>query len=244
MTSPNDVERTLPDLRQLCRRPGGVKGMFVKLAATEVIDLAVGAGLHLIVVDLEHSQLSEGDALRLLRYARALAFPALARIPEVDRGLVNRLLEAGGAGIQLSTVRRAGQVEALVQACRYAPYGSRSISLAHAAARYGGLSLSTYLSAQDAVPTLVVAQIETALTDDPLDAIMAEALDIAFVGTTDLTVEYGLAPDRVTARVHEIIDAAEKAGVIVGGFGLTDPRVRFDISTSDLALLRTALNSR
>src|ERR671937_571785 len=101
-----------------------VVGTFIKLAALESIEIAA-AELDFAVVDLEHSQLSEGEARRLVRHAHALGFPAVVRIPELDRGLVNRLLEAGAAGIQLSTVRRAAEVSELRAATRYAPAGTR-----------------------------------------------------------------------------------------------------------------------
>src|SRR5919202_2784783 len=84
-------------------REGRLVGTFVKLPALESIELCA-AELDFAVVDLEHSQLSEADALRLVRHAYALGFPAVARIPEVDRGLVNRLLEAGAGGVHLSSV--------------------------------------------------------------------------------------------------------------------------------------------
>jgi 4-hydroxy-2-oxoheptanedioate aldolase len=61
------------------------RGVFVKLASTEVIDLAAAAGFQFAVVDLEHSQLSEGDARALVRHGRASRFPTLVRVPEPDR---------------------------------------------------------------------------------------------------------------------------------------------------------------
>jgi 4-hydroxy-2-oxoheptanedioate aldolase len=214
-------------------------GTFVKLPALESIDIAA-AELDFAVVDLEHSQLSEGDALRLVRHAAALGFPALVRLPTVDRGLVNRLLEAGAAGIQLSSVRSAAQLRGLRAAALYAPDGSRSISLSHAAAGYGATPLADYLTAQREGP-LLVAQLETAETDDPLDLILAERPDVAFVGVTDITVELGLDRTRVEARIAEIADAAEHAGIALGGFGLDDPRVRYELSSSDVTLLRAAV---
>src|SRR5690348_9590887 len=117
-----------------------IVGTFVKLPALESIDLCAAA-LDFCVVDHEHSQLAETDVLRLVRHASALGFPAVVRIPEVDRGLVNRLLEAGAAGLQLSSVRRAAEVRALRDAALYAPGGRRSISLAHPRAGYGATPL-------------------------------------------------------------------------------------------------------
>jgi 4-hydroxy-2-oxoheptanedioate aldolase len=216
-----------------------VAGTFLKLAGPEVVELAAAA-LDFAVVDLEHSALTEGDALRLVAHARLLGFPALVRVPAVDRGQVNRLLEAGAAGIQLSTVRTAAQVRALRAACLYPPRGTRSISLAHAGARFGAAPLAEYLAGEGDGP-LVVAQIETAETDDPLADIMAAGPDVAFVGLTDLSVDLGLDRERVERRVAEIADAAEAAGVVLGGFGLADPRTRYRVDSSDIALLRSAL---
>jgi 2-keto-3-deoxy-L-rhamnonate aldolase RhmA len=217
-----------------------VRGLFVKLPTTEVVDLVATSGFDFAVVDLEHSQLSEGDAFRLLRHGRALGFPVLVRIPEVGRGLVNRLLEAGAEGIHLSTVRRADQVRELRACCRYAPHGTRSISLAHPAGQYGARALPDYLAEQGSGP-IVVAQIETGETEDSLDKIAAAGPDVLFVGATDLSVDLGLDAERARARVDEIAEAAERAGIPLGAFGLDDPRVSYEAVSTDLTLLRKAM---
>jgi 4-hydroxy-2-oxoheptanedioate aldolase len=217
-----------------------VRGLFLKLPTTDVVDLAAASGFDFAVVDLEHSQLAEVEAFRLLRHAQALGFPVLARIPTGERGLVNRLLEAGAAGIHLSTVRRAAEVHELRAACRYAPDGTRSISLTHPAARYGALSLADYLAEQRRGP-LVVAQIETAETDDPLEEIVAARPDVLFIGATDLSVDLGLDDERVRARIDEIAIVAEKGGIPLGAFGVEDPRVRYLAVSTDLSLLRKAM---
>jgi 4-hydroxy-2-oxoheptanedioate aldolase len=225
----------------MLRRRNRRKGLFVKLGATEVIDIAARSGLDFVVVDLEHSQLSEADGLRLTRHAAALGLPALVRLPEVDRGAVNRLLESGAAGIQLSTVRTVGQVQALRAATRYAPEGERSVSLAHPGAGYGDAPLADYLKAQHATPPELVIQIETAETDDPLEELLAAGADVAFVGTTDLNVDLGLDEARLRERVEAIATAVARAGIELGGFGLDHPNVTYDISGSDVALLRAAV---
>jgi 4-hydroxy-2-oxoheptanedioate aldolase len=219
------------------------RGLFVKLPTSEVIDLIAASGFDFAVIDLEHSQLSEAGARALVRHARAMSFPALVRLPEVDRGAVNRLLEAGAAGIQLSTVRTVSEVRALRDATRYAPEGTRSISLAHPEAGYGAVSLEDYLRSAEAHPPLIVAQIETAETLDPLEEILAAGVDVAFLGLTDLSVDVGLDSARVRARVDDVAAAAEHAGVALGAFGLDDPRVVYQLVSSDLALLRAAVAS-
>jgi 4-hydroxy-2-oxoheptanedioate aldolase len=215
--------------------------LFVKLAATEVVDIAARSGLDFIVIDLEHSSLTEADGLRLARHAAALGFPALVRVPELDRGAVNRLLEAGARGIQLSTVRSVAQVEALRAATRYAPDGDRSLSLAHPGAGYGEVGIDEYIRSQRLSPPELVVQIETADTDDPLAEVLAAGADVAFVGTTDLAVDLGLDSARVAERVQAIAAAAAAAGVGLGGFALDHADVTYDVRGSDAALLRAAV---
>ena len=214
-----------------------LKGTFVKLPAVEVIEI-VAAELDFAVVDLEHSQLTEGDCLRLVRHAYVLGFPVLVRIPSVDRGVINRVLEAGAAGLQLSTVLRVDDVAAARAAAEYAPQGTRSISLSHPLAKYGGVGLDAYVRAQEA--PLIVAQIETMTTEDPLEEILRAGPDVAFVGVTDITVDAGLDRVRAQGRVDEILEAAAAAGVAAGGFG-DDERFRYAVVSSDVSLLQQAV---
>jgi 2-keto-3-deoxy-L-rhamnonate aldolase RhmA len=218
-------------------------GVFIKLPSTQAIEIARSAGFDFCLIDLEHSQLDEGDAIALASHASALGFPALVRIPSVDRGAINRLLEAGAAGIQLSTVRTAVQVRDLRAAVRYAPEGGRSISLAHSRADYGVTSMADYLAEQRDSPPLAIAQIETAETEDPLEEIAAAGADAIFIGSADLRADLGLDEEALQVRVMEIAAAAESAGVILGAIGVDDPRVRMRVIGADLSLLRAAMAS-
>ena len=218
-----------------------VRGLFVKLPTTEVVDLAAEAGFDFVVVDLEHSQLAEVEAFGLIRHAFTRGFPALARVREAPRGLVNRLLEAGAAGIHLSSVQRAGEVRELRAAMRYAPHGVRSISLTHPIARYGATSLADYLRAAEERSPLLVAQIESEETDDALDEIADAGPDVLFVGTTDLAVDVGLDDERLHRRIDEVARAAEQAGIVLGAFGIDEPRIRYLAASTDVALLRKAI---
>jgi len=217
---------------------GRIVGTFVKLPALESVEICAQS-LDFCVVDHEHSQLSEADVLRLVRHAAALDFAAVVRIPEVDRGLVNRLLEAGAAGIQLSSVRQVAEVQALTSAAAYAPEGSRSISLAHPRARYGGMPLREYLAAAE--PPLVVIQLETRTTEDPPVELCRAGADVAFLGLTDLLVDCGLDEGVAAARANELAGAVAEAGIVLGGFG-AEERFRYSVVSSDVALLREAVD--
>jgi 4-hydroxy-2-oxoheptanedioate aldolase len=222
-------------------RASRLVGTFIKLPATEAVDIAAQAQFDFVIIDLEHSQLAELDARRLVRHAFAIGFPAVVRVPYCDAGQVNRLLEAGAAGIQLSTVTSAGQVANLVGATRYAPHGQRSVSLAHPVAEYGAIPLRDAVRAE---PPLLVGQIETAATADPVDKILGAGLDVAFIGITDLTVALGFDQARIDERVREIADAAAATSVALGSYAPTaaaaPPGARYLALSSDVALMRDA----
>ena len=217
-------------------------GTFVKLPALESVDIVAMAGFDFAIVDLEHSQLSEADGLRLVRHSRTLGFPVVVRLPAIDPGFTNRLLEAGADGFQLSTVVSTEQVRELVRTTRYAPGGRRSVSLAHPVARYGGTPLRDAVSVP---PPLLAGQIETQETLDPLDQILAAGLDVAFAGTTDLTVELGFDAGLVRTRVEEIRNACRATSVAFGAFAPDRAGIpegaRYVALSSDVSLLRDAM---
>ncbi len=214
-------------------------GLFLKIPSTQTLDIVASAGLDFGVLDLEHSQLSEADAIRLATHAEAIGFPVLARISELDRGGINRLLEAGACGIQLSTVRNAAQVRELLAATRYSPEGSRSISLTHARSRYGKMTMRDYLDAERSHHPIIVAQIETAETDDPLQEIIAAGADVLFIGPSDLAADLSLDEQAIQRRVQEITGAVLASTVALGALGLPDPRIRYRVIGSDLTLMRS-----
>jgi 2-keto-3-deoxy-L-rhamnonate aldolase RhmA len=90
------------------------------------------------------------------------------------------------------------------------------------------------------VAPLLVIQVETRETDDPLAEIVAAGADVVFLGLTDLLVDCDLDDGAARARADEVAAAAGDAGVVLGGFG-DDERFRYAVVSSDVALLRQAV---
>jgi 4-hydroxy-2-oxoheptanedioate aldolase len=218
MTRVHELRRSL---RTALRSRRGLVGTFVKIADVDVIDLVAAAGFDFVVVDLEHSTLATSQALALVGRADAIGLPALVRVPAVDAAVVNRLLEAGAVGIQLSMLRTGAQRRQLAAATRFAPDGERSVSLSNHAAGYGAVPLARFHQAEAQDPPLLVGQIETAV-DQPWPDVVG-GLDVVFVGSTDLAVSIGAAAGeaRLLTAVAEIRDAASAAGAAFGGWSAT-----------------------
>jgi len=195
-----------------------VLGTFVKLGRREVIEILALAGLDFAICDLEHSQITEAEAGHMIAAGNGSGLPVIVRVAHFDPGQINRLLEAGAAGIQLPQVQRRDQVAAFRAACKYPPEGSRSVSLAQPAAGYGSQPLAEYLERSNR-EVLLVGQLESRELEQPL-ATLIEGLDAAFIGSLDLTVDMGvpgkLEDPAVQQRLREIESAAATANVHLG----------------------------
>ncbi len=239
-------------LRARLREGGMVLSTFVKLSNVEVVEVLYQCGLDAMVIDMEHSQLDDADARRLVRCAASIGFPAMVRIPAVDHGVINRLLEAGAAGIQLSSITCRRQVDELLAACRFPPDGSRSASLAQPDAAFGAVPLPDYLGREG---PFLVGQIESGTTEEPLPEVIV-GLDVVFIGLTDLSVAMR-APGRfnvpgVVERVAEVArSAGNPGGPVLGGWvpdtemaqTFADGRARYVTVGSDLSYLSSAVRA-
>jgi len=223
-----------------------VIGTFVKVPRPEIVDLMALAGFDFVVCDFEHGQMDERDVLETVRASQGAGLPIVIRVPDMDRGFINRALEAGAAGIKLaSTVGAAAP--ALADAMRYPPLGSRSLSTIQPSASYGHVPLVEYVERSNA-EVLVVGQFETANYAEALDEAVA-ALDVAFIGPVDLSLDLGTPGDLESTVVKEAIAeverAAEKAGTPMGIYAgnaaaaraALDRGYRYVVVSSDLGVL-------
>jgi 2-keto-3-deoxy-L-rhamnonate aldolase RhmA len=228
-------------------------GTFIKLGRREVVEVIARAGFDFAICDLEHSQISEQDASHLIVGGIASGLPIIVRLSSFDAGQINRLLEAGAAGIQLPQVQRREQVAAFRSAMKYPPEGSRSISLAQPAAGYGSELLTDYVRRANS-EVLLVGQVETQEIEHPLEKLI-EGLDVVFIGILDMTLDMGL-PGRfddpqVVQRQREIEIAAAAAKVHVGIYADSPVRAaqaaaagyRYIALSSDLGALSSATRS-
>jgi 2-keto-3-deoxy-L-rhamnonate aldolase RhmA len=209
----DDARRTLRET--IAQRP--IIGTFLKLPRVEVVEILALAGFDFVICDMEHGQVSEDDARVVVRACTAGGLHGIVRLPEPTAGVVNRLLEAGASGISMPRLRSAAEAQALRAMMRFPPEGARSIGKDNALAGYGTIPLTEHLHRADEHAT-VMAQFESGAIDD-LDAAM-QALDIAFIGMVDLTIDLGVPGEpghpAVRARVAEIEAAARRAGVPLG----------------------------
>ena len=195
-------------------------GTFLKLPRPEVVDLLALAGFDFVICDMEHAQVSEIEARTVIKACAAVGLPVTVRLPEPTQGVVNRLLEAGAVGIQMPRLRTSADTRSLYSMMHFPPKGTRSVGNANPWAGYGTVPVARYLEESN-TRALVIGQFETREVEEPIDPMM-EGLDVAFIGPTDLSVDFGVPgqPDHpeVAARIQRVEEAAARTGTYMGAF--------------------------
>jgi len=238
-------------LRERLRNGELVLGCFQRIPAPEVTEICAYSGFDLVIVDLEHAPISEADAVWLIRSADAAGIRVVLRIPGADPVVLNRVLDAGPAGVQFPMVHSAAEAQEAILATRYLPHGSRGVAPARASGYGLRMSLADYLrtSVED---LLVVIQLEDRLGLRAAGEIARiPEVDVVFLGLTDLSQDLGVPGqfdhpalrEAVKRAIGEIRAANKAVGVPVISSAMAAPLVELGatyVMCNDVRLLLEA----
>lgn len=205
----------------LARSDAPALGTWVKIPAMEIMELVALAGFDFAVIDLEHSPINLESAYQLIGTALYTGVSPLVRVPTLDPGVVQRVLDAGAEGIMLPHVDTAEQARAAVSTMRFPPLGARGVGSTGRAGAWGGRTREEYLRyGQHEV--VLIAQIESALGVRNSGAIAStEGVDALFVGAADLSVSEGSVESdpAVIELIASTVGQSRAAGVPIGNAG-------------------------
>jgi 4-hydroxy-2-oxoheptanedioate aldolase len=150
----------------------------------------------------------------MLRAMNGSEVTPIVRVPWMEPGLVQKILDAGAFGIICPMINTREQCEQFVSVCRYAPAGSRSFGPTRAPIVAGA---DYWKHANDNV--LTFAMIETKQAVANVEEILSvQGLDGVYIGPSDLALTLGLDPvadlehPTLLEAIERIRVAAEKAG--------------------------------
>ena len=115
-------------LRELISEPGRTVppvGTFMKIPSVETVEIVKLAGFDFIVLDAEHALLSLSDLNQMILVARAIGISPIVRVPDHGYGDVQRILDAGAAGLFFPHVADRAECEQVVRQASHPPYGTR-----------------------------------------------------------------------------------------------------------------------
>ena len=218
-------------MRQRWHAGAPALGTFIFSTDPATVEIAGLAGLDFAVIDLEHAPLGMGEATNHIRAAGATHVATLVRIPELDHGLIGKLLDAGADGIMLAHFGKdAAAARTFGSALRYAPAGDRPSCTGVRAANYALSSYADYVKHANA-DLIAIGLVEDAEVVPQLDALLNEVrVDALMPGPGDLSTSLGLygQPTHPAVRklIAEVIAAARRAGVRVGMYLNTPAEIK------------------
>ncbi|GAA1682119.1 4-hydroxy-2-oxoheptanedioate aldolase [Nonomuraea maheshkhaliensis] len=207
---------------------GGTLGTWIKLSSPESVEIMAYAGFDFVVIDLEHTTLDLGAASAHIAMARALGVDPLVRVPDHGLSVIQRVLDAGAAGVVVPHVDTVEQARAAVRATCFPPRGDRGSGGTSRAGRWGLLPRADYL-AYGNEQVLCVVQLESEAAMRNAGEILAlDGIGAAFVGPADLSMSMGVAAgsDEVDRLITDALSAPASAGVPIGTASATSDQAR------------------
>ena len=155
-------------------------------AAAEIV---VEWGYDGVLIDVEHGTFDNTSLRTTLMAFRGTDCVPIVRAGANDIFLLKTALDLGAGGVLIPLIQNAADARAAVDACRYAPQGSRGVSPRRASNYFR--DVDAYL-AEANHSLLVMLQIECVAAYEHLDEILAvEGVDCLFVGSADLSATMG-----------------------------------------------------
>ena len=215
-------------LRELISEPGRQVppvGTFMKIPSVETVEIVKLAGFDFIVLDAEHALLSLSDLNHMILAARALGISPVVRVPDHGYGDVQRILDAGAAGLFFPHVADRAECEQVIRQASHPPYGTRGAGGGMRAGNWGmagrasaGQDSASYV--KDGVDKIMrIPMIEERVAVDNADEILAvEGVDGVFIGPGDLSMTMGMkmTDPEVQSAIEEVLKKAKVAQVPVG----------------------------
>ena len=169
-------------------------GTFFDTASVSLMECLGRTGLDFAIIDNEHSPIEAETTAALVRASELSGICPLARVREISRPAVLKLLDVGVQGLIVPNVKTLAQVQELVNYAKYYPIGQRGFC----PSRKDGWGFDGLGSVPETMrhfngETLLFPQCETAEALAIIKDICAvDGVDGIFVGPFDLSISMGI----------------------------------------------------
>ena len=194
-----------------------VFGVIVQIPSPESVEVAGYTGHDFVWIDAEHGTMTLRDVNDLIRAAEAVGVDAIVRVPDDNASFIQRVLDAGAAGIMVPHIRTVHEARSVVAAAKFPPAGTRgACPSTRAVGHVTDDWVRDYTAANEDV--LVIGLIEDLEGVANAEAIAAESgLDGLMFGPFDVAMSLGLRGDVFHPQVRElqarVAAAAKQAGI-------------------------------
>lgn len=203
-------------------------GLWFGLANNMAAEICAQSGFDWLLIDGEHSPLSDRDILSCLQAVAPYDICPIVRPVSGDKNVLKRLADVGVQTFLVPMIDTSEEAEAVVQAVRYPPQGTRGLGTSMARAARWNMTRDYITRANDQM--CVILQIETRAGLANLDAIArVDGVDAVFIGPSDLGAALGYpgqaSHPKVIKAVGDALRAVRAAGKPAGVLAVTSELV-------------------
>ncbi len=191
-------------------------GCQIAFPSTPLMELMGIGGIDFVIIDGEHGTFSWEAIDDMCRVANLAGVTPIARVPNIEPSTILRYLDRGVQGVFGPGIDSKEEAQQLVDACYYAPKGTRGLGGAPRAANYVNLAGEDYISGANE-QMFVVAFLEHVTALENLDDILdVEGIHAYYVGPQDMSVSMGLGGQPDHPKIAEASDMVRKAAEAKG----------------------------
>lgn len=197
-------------------------GAFINFPSPQAVEICGLSGLDFVIIDDEHGPMSIESTESMVRAAQLSGMTPIVRVAQNLPQVILRYLDIGSGGVQLPMVNTLQDAEQAVMAAKYYPQGRRGLAGTRAASYGVGPALADYVVEANA-ETMLITHVETPQAVDALPQVLKlDAIDVVFIGPTDLSQSMGYpgkpnepaVQDVIDRCIREITAAGKAAGTI------------------------------
>jgi 2-dehydro-3-deoxyglucarate aldolase len=219
-----DVRRIMSSLKENLASNRLTIGSWITLAHPAIAEIMAKAGFDWLVVDLEHSVITIGEAEELIRVIDLCGVPPLVRLTWNDPNQIKRVMDAGAYGIIVPMVNSRDEAEKAVESVYYPVRGRRGVGLARAQGYGAQFPEYTKWLGEQAV---VIVQVEHIEAVNHLESILSvNGVDGYIIGPYDLSASMGLPGELDHPEVKATIERIKQIGRGMnkpGGLHIVEP---------------------
>ncbi len=213
-------------------------GIFMELGTSTSAECLGLGGMDYCIVDTEHGPFDPLAALDFIRAARLYGITPFARVQEISRAAILKLLDVGAQGLIIPCVNTVEEAEQIVRFGKYGPLGERGVANTAGSGfwfeDYAQHGLKHYFEVSNR-EAMLIPQCETLGCLEHLEEIAAmDGIDGIFVGPFDLSTAMGIPgeferPEFQDALRHiqRVCEAAGKPSLI---FAANEESARADFA--------------
>lgn len=192
-------------------------GYWLSIPGSVGAEIAARQPVDYVCVDMQHGAIAYESMASMVQTIELAGGTPIVRAPWNDPGIIGKVLDTGAYGVVVPMVNTRAQAEAVVDAARYVPDGSRSWGPVLAGLRRP----NNRAWANETIA--VIPMIETVEAVSNLDEILSvPGIDAIYVGPADLSISLGLEPTGqpdqsvLDDALATIVDGCRRHDVVAG----------------------------